>query len=185
MRLSRQDGRLAIRTLLKHPGFTTVAVLSLALAIALNTTMYSVIDALVNPRLDIRDPVMVYSLTFWGDYRHRLPPTAIEDALRSGLHGYEAITGSQGYRGFNPIVEHGQRFHDGTVRLVRPDFFTVLGVHPLAGRVFGPADVSVGAHPALIGERLAAELFPDGSPIGQSIRIDDNTYGVIGILGRA
>ena len=63
MRLSRHQLRLAARSFSRHPGFSLVAVLSLALAIALNTTMYSVIDALVNPKLDIQDPDRLYWLT--------------------------------------------------------------------------------------------------------------------------
>ena len=47
MRLSRHDLRVAARSFVRHPGFTCVAVLSLALAIALNTTMYGVLDAMI------------------------------------------------------------------------------------------------------------------------------------------
>ena len=71
MRLSRHHFRLAARSFSRHPGFSLVAVLSLALAIALNTTMYSVIDALVNPKLDVKDPEGLYWLTIWGDLRHK------------------------------------------------------------------------------------------------------------------
>ncbi len=185
MRVSGQDLRLAARTLAKHRGFTTVAVLSLALAIALNTTMYGVIDALVNPKLAMAAPERLYGLAFFGNYRRLLPAGAIEDALRSGLHGYEGITGSRPFAlgSVGATIERGRRFHEGRVVTVRPDFFSVLGVRARRGRVFGPADLTVGAPAAVIGERLADKLFPDGAdPVGQSIDIDGQTFGVLGVL---
>src|SRR5205809_4217509 len=138
MRLSRQDVRLAVRTLGKHPGFATIAILSLALAIALNTTMYSVLDALVNPRVDMRLPDRLYRLKYYGNFRKQLSTTTIEQTLLTGLHGYEAITGTTGY-GRGMTVEHGARFRENaSIEVVRPNYFAVLGVRALKGRVFGP-----------------------------------------------
>jgi hypothetical protein len=54
--------RVATRTLRKQPVFTAVVVLSLGLVIALNTTMYAVLDALIHPRVDIRDPASLYRI---------------------------------------------------------------------------------------------------------------------------
>src|SRR5437762_4103802 len=126
MRLSGQDVRLAVRTLVKHPGFTTVAVVSLALAIALNTTMYSVIDALVNPKLDMREPDRLYFVRFYGNPHRPIPRTAMEEALASGRQGYEGVTGSGVYRPmWTPVIEHGDRFVEGQARFVRPDYFAL------------------------------------------------------------
>src|SRR4051812_28712388 len=69
MRLSSQDVRLAARSFVRQPGFAVVAVLSLALAIALNTTMYSVLDAMIRPRLDMRDPEQLYVVQLYSDLR--------------------------------------------------------------------------------------------------------------------
>jgi hypothetical protein len=83
MRVSAQDIRRSARTLAKHRGFTIVAVASLALAIALNTTMYSVIDALVNPKIELREPDRLYRLFYYGDLRRRLQIGDVERTLRS------------------------------------------------------------------------------------------------------
>ena len=56
--------RVAIRTLRKQPVFTAVVILSLALAISLNTTMYAVLDSLIHPRVDIRDPASLYRIKY-------------------------------------------------------------------------------------------------------------------------
>src|SRR5438552_3527192 len=73
MSLSGHSLRQSARTLAKHRGFTSIAILSLALAIALNTTMYSVLDAMINPRIDAREPERLFGVTYFGDYRRRLP----------------------------------------------------------------------------------------------------------------
>jgi predicted lysophospholipase L1 biosynthesis ABC-type transport system permease subunit len=52
--------RLALRTLGRNRAFTTIAVLSLGVAIALNTTVYALIDAMVDPRIEVREPEQIY-----------------------------------------------------------------------------------------------------------------------------
>src|SRR5262245_44651986 len=127
MRLSRQHFRLAARSFARHKGFSIVAVLSLALAIALNTTMYSVIDALVNPRLDIRDPQQLYWLTIWGDMRRKVDDATRASLLRTGFNTYEGITlysGSGGSYGTR-AVEYKRRYTKATVVVVAPNYFDV------------------------------------------------------------
>src|SRR3954464_4649431 len=94
MRLSLDAVRGSARLLLKHRGFSAVAVASLALAIALNTTMYSMLDALVSPRVDMRDPRQLYSVASFGDYRRRVDQETRNSLLKSGFRSYEALTSS-------------------------------------------------------------------------------------------
>jgi predicted permease len=186
MHLATQDVRLAVRMLAKHPGFTSIAVLSLALAIALNTTMYGVLDALIFPRLAMHEAARLHTVVFYGDYRGRLPPGAVGDALRSGLHNYEGISGSRSF-GFalSSMIEHGGRAHEGRVLAVRPDYFTVLGVRPRQGRTLGAADANPGVASAVISERMAEQLFAKSeTPIGGSIVIDGQWFGVVGVMPR-
>ena len=134
MRLSRQHLRLAARSFSRNPGFSLVAVLSLALAIALNTTMYSVIDALVNPKLEVTDPDRLYWLTIWGDYRNRVDEPTRAALLRDGFNTYEGITLYTSPRGASRqvAVEHGRHYAQGSVAVVAPNFFSVLGARPTA-----------------------------------------------------
>src|SRR5205085_2625743 len=92
LRVSRRELRLAARSFTRHPGFTTVAVLSLALAIALDTTMYSVIDALVRPKIEMEDPTRLYRLRIWGDIRQRVDQATRASLLRTGFDVYESAT---------------------------------------------------------------------------------------------
>jgi putative ABC transport system permease protein len=185
MRLTRQSLRVGIRTLAKHRGFSVVAITSLALAIALDTTMYSVMDALVNPQVAMTDPDRLYMVGFVGDYRRRLPAGSVQAALQSDLHGYESITGFRALGGgqSGAMIEHGSRYHEGRVIAVRPNYFAVLGVGARDGRVFGSADTTAGAASAVISARLAEKLFPAGtSPVGRSIVFEGEVFGVVGVV---
>jgi predicted permease len=187
VRLSRQHVRLAARSFSRNPGFSVVAVLSLALAIALNTTMYSVIDALVNPKLEVTDPDRLYWLTIWGDYRQRVDERTRAALLRDGFNTYEGITLYRGPSGTSRqvAIEHGRHYAQGSVAVVAPNFFTVLGARPISGRAFVDADLNAESQPVVITDALAASLFPDESPIGQIIDIDGNPTPVIGVVSRA
>ena len=91
--VSRFGGlELALRTLGRHRGFATIAVLSLGVAIALNTTIYALIDGMVDPQIDVRQPEQIYYIKLYGD-GHRLTPRTLDEAFRAGLYGYEGVTG--------------------------------------------------------------------------------------------
>ena len=73
--------RLAARTLRREPTFLVTAVVSLAVAIALNTTMYSAFDALLDPRVAGGHPERVYNIRYYGDVPHVLARNAVPQAL--------------------------------------------------------------------------------------------------------
>src|ERR1700759_649813 len=100
MRLSRQAIRLAARALVRQRGFSIVAILSLALAIALNTTMYSVLDAMINPRLDMREPHQLYRMRIWTIGRAN-----VDDATRASL-----IAG--GFKTYEEVSYHSENFRE-------------------------------------------------------------------------
>jgi predicted permease len=184
VRLSRNDLRLAVRSFTRHKTFTTIAVLSLALAIALNTTMYGVIDALVDPIVDMRAPEQLYFLTIFGDNHGRVD-NATRRALLASAPFYEAAASYQ-RAPFPAAVEYGLRFDQTSFAIVSPNLFSMLGVHPLVGRTFADADFTGGISPVVISERLWGTLFPrHESPIGANITIDGVKHPVIGVLQRA
>lgn len=181
MRLSRQDVRLAVRTFARHPGFTVTAVLSLGLAIALNTTMYGVLDALIKPHVAVRDPDQIYSITIWGDPHLRANARQRNALLASGFHTYEALSFS-GNAG-RSAVEHGRRYAAATTMNVGPGLFSLLGVHALRGRLLDSADAGSASRPVVISDRLAATLSPDVPfPLGEAVLVDGVKRPVVGIL---
>src|SRR5690349_8315648 len=156
MQLSRQHFRLAARSFMRHKGFSIVAVSSLALAIALNTTMYSVIDALLNPRLDIRDPGQLYWLTIWGDMRRKVDDATRASLLRTGFNTYEAITsyGASGGSFRQVAVEYKHRYAKATVASVAPNYFEVVGARVVHGRGITESDVNGATQPVVITQAL-------------------------------
>ncbi len=187
MRLSRHQLRLAARSFSRHPGFSIVAVLSLALAIALNTTMYSVIDSLVNPRLDVKDPDGLYWLTIWGDFRHKVDEPTRASLLRSGFNAYEAVTLYNGSGNTRRVaVEYKRRYQQVATAVVAPNFFNVLGARPTAGRTFTDGDVNAETQPVVITDGLARALFTHGeSPIGKIIDVDGAPAPIVGVVSGA
>jgi putative ABC transport system permease protein len=184
--MSLDELRVTVRTLRKQPVFSTVVILSLALAIALNTTMYSVLDALAHPRLDMRSPAQLYWVKFFGDYHGRVPNRERDAALTAGMHSYEAITRGGGGYGGSSVIEYGQNNREGSIDFVGESYFDVLGPRVLAGRTFIPADSEASVSPAVISEDLATRLFPGGaSPVGATILVARMAHVVIGVVSSA
>lgn len=183
VRLSRQDLRLAVRSFARHRGFTAVAVLSLALAIALNTTMYSVLDAMIRPKFDARDPGQIYQIITWGDPKHH-----VDDATVRALVLSSPVIEAVSYEGSSwggASIEYGTRYAQVVDGLVEPNLFQMLGVHPLRGRAFMDDDSRADMRPVMISDRLAATLSPDGDfPLGATILVNGVRAPVIGVFGR-
>jgi len=186
MRAILQDFRYTLRALWNSPGFTAVAALTLALGIAANTAVFSWLDAvLLRPLPGVADhrrlAVMEIStsgfnndaiLASYADYR------AARDNLRlvSGIAAYTFAAFNLG-DGENPERVWGE--------LVSGNYFAVLGVKPLLGRVFSPEEYGdkPGAYPvAVIGERLWRRRFnADPGIVGATIRLNRRTLTVVGV----
>lgn len=192
--IDRTSLRVALRTLARHRGFTIVAVASLAIAIALNTAMYSVLEAMLAPRINARAPDQLYSVEYYGPVRYyrdmrrrELAEAEIENALRVGLDGFGEVTGSRpGYDAATSLIEFGERYRRssfGTVRVVRPNFFDVLGSTFREGRGFLSTDEQGAV--AIISDRYADYFFPGQSAVGKMLTVDGNGYTVVGVIERS
>ena len=183
--IDRSTLRVAFRTLARHKGFTTVAILSLAIAIALNTVMYSVTIAMLDPRIGVRQPENIYTFRYYGNLQRRLNADDVERTLLASGKELIGATGSTRYQSAQsaPIVEANERFKrlDG-VTIVRPNFFEFLGTPMVEGRSFRPSDEAEGGTPAVISHRLAEYLYPDMSAVGQRLTLDGNGYTVVGVF---
>jgi putative ABC transport system permease protein len=180
-----QDVRYALRQLAKHPGFTAVAVLTLALGIGANTAIFSVVDGVLLRPAPFRESDRL--MMVWETDRHSgtsHEPSAIPDFLdfqdRSGA--FRTLTA------FMPTETTLSPDDGRAVRLatlvVSHEFLPMVGVGPLAGRVFTAEDDAEGGAPvAMIGERLWERLFSrDPDIVGRTLRIDDRPVTVIGVL---
>jgi putative ABC transport system permease protein len=182
MRLSRNDVRVAARTFVRHPGFTITAVLSLALAIALNTTMYGFLDALIRPKLDIANADRFYRLYVFRDIRIHADIAQIATLLRSRMQTYDALT-SQALAMNPSTIAYDTDVDRTLVMRVMPNLFAVYGVPVVRGRGFRPEDLTAATPPIIISDRLADRFSPDGSfPVDTALYIDGIRRPVIGIV---
>lgn len=186
MTFSRSDFRLAFRLLRRHRTFSIAAIVSLGLAIALNTTMYAVIDALVQPRIDAPHPERLFFLSLWGDFKNRVGPATRAELLRSGFRSYDALSSVNSISRQPFAIEHGNRFVEAPVAYVAPNIFSVLDIRPIVGRAFTESDYTDGSAPIVITSDVARNLFAPGeSPIGATIELNGVPHPVIGVIGDA
>jgi predicted permease len=177
-----QDLRFALRMLAKSPGFTAIAILTLALGIGANTALFSVVNGVLLDPLPYPHPsqlVAVYGTTP-GVSRGPITYLNFLDWQRENqTFSSMAMYRNEDYN-FTGKGE-GQRISGF---MISGDFFTTLGVNPVLGRAFRPSDDQVGAAPVVIlGGGFWSRTF-GSSPdvIGKSIVLDGVSYTIIGVI---
>ena len=184
MRRIAYDLRYAARSLSKSPLFATIAVLSLGLALAVNTTIFALADGVMHPYVVYSHPERIIVPTFMGgDPRHALSFDIRYRAIRDGLHAYDKIAA---YTVLQAAVQTGTGGRDWAPVGVSARFFDVLGVRPSLGRAIDTSDVGTGAtQGAVISYRLWSGEF-DRRPLGDSLtlEIDRTRYTVVGVMPR-
>ncbi len=178
------DIRFGLRTLAKSPGFTLVALLTLALGIGANTAIFSVVDAVLLHPLPYPHPGRIVAL-------YRTDP---QKGLESGDFSRQLFTD---LRGHIPAVEEISAYHVWPLTITGPGepaevgsvassatMFRLLGIRPTLGRPFTQAEDQQGAPPvALISETLWHKRFAgDRSVIGRAIDIAGEPYTIVGIF---
>ena len=171
----------SLRMLRRHKRFAILAIVSLGVAIALNTTMYSVLDAMIRPKLTIHEPDRLYGAPYFGDYRGRVGPRQRNHEIRTFLSFY---SGAAGRRGLGSLVlERGARLSEGRGLMITPNYFRVLGVRPSGGRLLGDDDVQSSAASVVLSERMWRRLFPEQDGFEPApILIDGAPRMVVGVL---
>ena len=178
----RQDVRFGLRMLAKSPGFTAVAVLTLALAIGANTAIFSVVDAVLLRPLPFRDPARLVWATEHLAFGPATVVSADFPAWKDRNHVFEEIAAFGGTSGAN-LTGAGQPARV-TVTNVTTGLFSMLGVQPVAGRAFLAEEGKQGReHVAVLSETLWRNSFgADPRIIGETIRLDDAGYLVVGVM---
>ena len=142
-----QDFRYALRMISRAPGYAAVAILTLALGIGANTTIFSWINAsLLNPVPGLASPREVVSLSLSSDSANPFPFTYPDlEALRNGQHSFAGLTGVH----VAPLSLTGKGSPQRVWgMLTSANYFDVLGVHAIMGRTFLPEeDLKPGVDP--------------------------------------
>jgi putative ABC transport system permease protein len=178
-----QDIRFALRSLTKQPGFALIAIATLALGIGANTAIFSVVNAVVLEPLPFPagDRLVRITADLPGLAATDIgvsPPELFDYRDRSGL--FDEIAGVYPIDANLTEVDVPERVE---VLLVSPSYFSVLGVHPQLGRVFGPEDNHPGiAEVVVISDALWKRRFGGArDAIGRKLRIDADWYTVVGV----
>jgi predicted permease len=177
-----QDIRFSLRMIANAPGYAAIVILTLALGIGANSTIFSWINsALLNPVPGIAQPSEVVSLTQGKpeDYLGFSYPDI--QALRDGQQSFTGITAFI----FAPFSLTGKGKPERVWGMVATaNYFDVLGVRPILGRGFLPAeDEKPGAAPvAVISYRLWQTHFAaNQNVVGQHIEINQHSYTIVGV----
>ena len=181
-----QDVRFGLRTLRKSPGFTTVAVLTLALGIGANTAIFSAVNGILLHPFPYKDPDRI--VTIW---QRNLEQGAerVSPQVSSGdfLDWQER---SQSFAAMSLLRPYGFDFHGGQepedigAWLVTKGFFQVFGVNPMLGRSFTPEEYADDSqNVAVFTYSLWQRLF-GGDPdlIGKSVELQGQMFIVLGIM---
>ena len=178
-----QDIRYGWRQLRKHPGFTALAILSMALGIGANTAIFSLVDTVLLRPLPVREPAQLIavdgqlrngteftlqSYPNYKDYRDR-------NTVFSGLLAYRFVVASLSHDGVN---ERAWGY------VVSGNYFDVLGVKPALGRGFLPEeDATPGSHPVAILSHACWQKRFAGNPsiIGQTILLNTHRFTIVGV----
>jgi predicted permease len=179
-----QDIRYGLRVLKQNPGFTAVAILTLALGIGANTAIFSVVDAVLVRPLPYPEPQRMFMVC---QTRPEMGATKNGVSFPNYLDWTRATTSFEALVALRAttfaLAGHGAATYVEAAA-VTASYFPVFRVQPLLGRTLEAADDVPGASPAaVISERLWRSRFGSNPAIlGQTISLDQHAFTVVGIL---
>jgi predicted permease len=197
LELLLQDLRYGLRMLRRSPGFTTVAVLTLALGIGANTAIFSFLDAVLLRSLPVKDPqhLVVFSWTAhgkpkshghssYGDCADGIDCSLSVPFFETVRAQAGTFSGMAAFAGPLQIDFSGNgaaRMADG--EFVSGDFFSVLGVNMFLGRQLGPSDDSRSAPPVVVlnYSYWQRAFGSDRSAVGRTVRLNNTSVVIVGV----
>src|SRR5215470_15111554 len=181
-----QDIRHGLRLLLKAPGFTVVALLTLGLGIGANTAIFSVVDAVLLRPLAYRDSASLVNV--WGSLQKQgLPQMQLSEPelwdLRDHNESFAEIA-AYALGGSANLTRAGARPVQVNAANATAELLPMLGVQPVVGRTFAADEDQPGhAHFAVLTYAFWQSQFAgDKNVAGQTIQLDGNAYTVVGVL---
>jgi len=180
------DLRYAVRKLVKSPGFSFIAIATIALGVGATTAIYSVIDATLLHPLPYPSPAELVriedDLPGVGAYGVGISVPEWRDLESSGLFQFTAITG----RGADVNLTGSAQPLRLSFKQVTPNYFEVLGVDAQLGRTFDPHDATPGYNlEVVLSDGLWRRGFgADPHILGKALRLDNDVYHVVGVMPR-
>ena len=179
----RQDLRYAIRTLVKKPGLTLIAVITLALGIGGSTAMFTVVDAALLRGLPYRSPEQLYHL--WESRPQKeFPQREFSYPDYQDYQQNQVCEGIAAYTGGGAIMSGRGEPERVFAPAASANFFSLLGVEPVIGRTFQPGDDKPGApRVTVLTYGIWQRSFSgDKGIIGRSLTLNGASYAIVGVL---
>src|ERR1043166_8644094 len=181
-----QDLRYAVRGLVKRPGFTFIAVMTLALGIGANSAIFSVVNGVLLRSLPLPDSKSFYAVHIGAAIFNRY------DGVLSYPEYQDVAAQTHSFQNIGAWVDGDANLSEGAtperamLRIVLPSLLPTLGVEPVRGRNFLPEETTKGRdHVALITYGLWQRRFSGADDvIGKSVYLDNVDYQIVGILPR-
>jgi putative ABC transport system permease protein len=178
-----QDLRYAVRTLLKKPGFTLIAITTLALGIGASTAIFTVVDAALLRGLPYKSPEQLYHLwesTPQKEYAQR----EFSYPDYQDYQNNQVLEGIGAYTGGGVIMTGRGEPERVPAPAASANFFSVLGVEAMLGRTFQPGDDKPGApRVTVLSYGMWQRRFGgDKGIIGQSLTLNGDSYTIVGVL---
>ncbi len=183
-----QDLRFSARTLRKSPGFAVTAILTLALGIGAVTSIFSVVDGILLKPFDFASPDRLVILREW------IPELQSDPLPDNTLHFLTWQAGTKTFSGMSLMENKAVSLSSSTGHpelvdglRVEPNFFSVLGVQPILGRTFLPAEGTKGHEREVILSWSAWQRYFQGDPgaIGKTLLSGGQPETVVGVLPRS
>ena len=181
-----QDVRYAWRMMLKRPGFTLVVIVTLALGVGANTAIFSIVNAVLLRSLPYRDPDRLVRVMI------NEPGLGLRDVRFSKPELDDLQTRAGVFEDVTPIFQGSENLTGGKqperLEALNASFtyFSMLGVTPQIGRLFGPQDYVPGYAPVVVlSDGLWRRAYgADPHVLGRTVLIDTDPYTIIGVLPR-
>jgi predicted permease len=182
-----RDLRYAVRMLRKTPGFTAIALVTLAVGIGVNTAVFSVVNALLLKPLPFPEPDRLGAVTtLFRSPRGQNEQTSVDGKTFFAIHDnattVQTAVSSGGLGGGVNLVAGGVAANVEQ-RRVSAGYFAVLGVRPLVGREFTADEDRDGGPPvAVLSHALWTRLGGDPNSVGRTITLRGELYTVVGVM---
>ena len=179
-----RDLGFGVRMLLKHPGFTAVVVLTLALGIGVNTAIFTFFNIYLRP-LPIKDPEMVVHLKYQGEHLDFSYLNYVY--LRDNTQVFSDLIAHCEEGDLLEVKSAAEEPEEVAGEFVSDNFFSVLGGSVVLGRTFTPEENRVPGRDQVVvlSHHFWQRRFAgDPNVVGQTLRLDGKPFTVIGVLGR-
>ncbi|MGA7522150.1 MAG: ABC transporter permease [Acidobacteriaceae bacterium] len=184
-----RDLRYALRQLLHNPGFAAIAVVTLALGIGVNTTIFSIVNGLLFRSLHIQDETRVLTLGFrqkGGPYQPQMSLPEMQAVSAQTKSVFSEVFGAQ--YALDGLTMEGSQPDRLFTDYVTGNYFSALGVQPALGRFFKPSEgVTPGADPYLVLSYGYWQQHFGGDPhvIGRHVALDGTPVTIVGVAPRS